>query len=654
MVVSNQLLLQKTGGATGVFRFSCQKLCSRTKHFTLMADLLDFSCLWGDELPEEEDDDYDPEQELEQEDDDEEEEEAIPSVESSEQSLDDLIARRTRSKHHVTDEVGDRLDLPDIEPDLYGSVEHPSEGDDVHWNSFLRTLYTEDLSFLDDVEGIQGNYDDDDEEDPEFVPPVDVEVDNDQEVIHRQRVITKKEISSLQDDESKTNFCDITSISDRTGSFISGGETLSSSSTINPMISLDNPLGNEVKSWAVCFDESLVKQLQDQLAVHVQLLSQSYLLCREKKTLINEAKRCSQRLLQLRDISKTNLIVKSIPNIPQAISILERLPLYDVKFVLQCFSWRKAPLSQEIRNCIMDNPQVFVCQDILPVVGFYDVSSDSNSRSPFSDIEDHLIAMGLEYYSREDGSFCAQLIRENLLPSKAVQQIKTRVKNLKARRGNFEDKVNPIIIFYEKGHLPKTTLPFKVVMFRSSFDIEKGPEWLKKYYPSHVMNSSQGNKRSFPSPVKQANAIVKKYKRHKRTQHNWSALASVQDFEFPRIRSVCQERFPESEGSTTKGVGVSETALEEEKEVAEHHEDTEFMQVDDVIEETQECHDSSSQNWSMENDRILLSLMQQWSIKSQVLDSQAFEETAKKLKKSRKEVSDRFSELMRLLREGSS
>jgi len=514
-------------------------------------DFLDFSFLFSEE--DEEDDDYKPEEEEEEEDDGDDEEEVEDQVKGSQtqetveeeedkestkvvveadevsmESTDasDLIAKRTRSKHQV-DEVVDTMELFDIDPDLYDN----SEPEDPEWASFCKNLFSRDISFLDaDTAAGVLEEEEDDINDPEFLPDDfdEVVASTDHYVIRRERVVTWKEANSLDDNDTLLDLEPIT-------------------------------MGEDTSKWAACFTQDHLKQLQDQLAIHVQLLTQSFLLCSERKTLISEAERCRQKILFFDSMCFKHSIIR-IPNLSCAVKLVTFKTLSEVKHLLTNINWRRPVLSPTIRMTIVENQSIFICEELLPICGFFDQTRPN--KATFTPNEDHLIAMGLETYTDDDAVWIGgwRHIRDNLVPTKTTDQIKVRVKNCRQRKGDDEND-NPIRFFLKNGKLPETKRMSILDVKKTSLDPSKGPEWLR----TELKRLNDGLKRS-ASPVKQANAIIKKYKRNLKPTNVPPKLY----FDTPiETKEVNQEMETEKEDTEDKTPQEEKVLLQDESEQME-------------------------------------------------------------------------------------
>lgn len=387
--------------------------------------------------------------------DDDEDLDYSPSIDlvQSSQENGDLIATRTRSKFSIQEPLLESIQLPDFDEDLY----EINETDDKEWSDFCQSLFND--------PGNDDEYDEND--DPEYVATIDD--------------------LNLEEEGSR---------SPRT----SGIPHYEIDDLIQDIEQFPVP---EVSSAPNLFDENAIRIFQDQMIQLVQIQTQIYFMTRERMTLIPLASQAKHQLLEINYLAQKNSLL-NIPNLSSAVKLVDSWKIKEVKERLIPLSWRPLPLSGEIKSIIASNPQVFLCECLIPRVGFYDVTSEMKEKRKiiFLPNEDYLITMGLEEFTGDSDylkSRHIKMISKFLIPAKTEQQIKIHIKNVK--RKNLTN--NPIVCYFNNQPIPPCDPHIPVDRFKVSFDLSQCPEWLK-------IRLSRSSNMS-PSPFKQAHAIIKKY-----------------------------------------------------------------------------------------------------------------------------------------------
>ena len=439
-----------------------------------MTDFLDFSVLLEED--DEEDEEYIPVEE--EDDDDDEEEGAAPAPGEAEVGdLNDLIACRTRSKFQIEQDVGDTLHLPDVELDLYDV----SEEDDMEWSGFCASLFADDPV---------ADADDDDENDPEYVAGDEEPHFHDKQDCRIS--IPPVEADSLLDDDV-------------------------------PVESLASPIENATE-WSACFTADHMEQLKDQFAMYLQLLAQQYFLCRERETLLASAFDCVGKVAEISELSET-CEVANAESLSPVISLIREHPIKSVRGKFECYNWRKCGISFFVRNIIVRNPHVFVCERLIPQHGYYDVPKNKSDKTIFSAAEDDLIILGLLNFQNHGNAVVrrryVKFICDLILPSKTESQLKARIKNCRRRF----DPNNRLSLFLKKGTI-SPSVPIPVNRRKTAHNEAECPQWM-----ATMMKSSPGScsppapptpvkcnlllpsaLRVSSNPFKQAYSIVRKYR----------------------------------------------------------------------------------------------------------------------------------------------
>jgi len=453
----------------------------------------------GEEEDDEEDREYIPpeEDEVEEDDDDdlmgtdsflndfERAESESDTIEGKSES--DTIAKRTRSKFQIDEEPKDTLEFPDVTEDLYGT-NHDNDDD---WIQFLNSLYQDNPSKL---------FDEDETNDPEYNVFEDID-------------------DTLDMNEDKLEKSHETDLYLRNKS----EEVLDLSHKMSS-------ISNVSSEWSQFFTENDLKLLYQQMAQHVQLLSQSYLLTMQSQTLNNVAKNASFLLQEINKFGSNKEVSIFKPlNLQPALKLLQDYPSKPTAKITSSTTWRMAPVPLEIRPVFALHPHIFIYHHLLPKCGYFDIRNHKvNKKTQFTKAEDHLIAMGLEQLKSEKN--CYKMIKNLLVPTKSEAQIRTHVKN-KRRRSQPLDETNPISYYFKHNKLFSS--PKKIEPFKTSFDdLSSLPDWLVKTLKADeddVNHSISFNRyqvlppknflpprlssTSVASPCKPvANSIIKKYK----------------------------------------------------------------------------------------------------------------------------------------------
>ena len=287
------------------------------------------------------------------------------------------------------------------------------------------------------------------------------------------------------------------------------------------------------------FDQKSVGLLVSQLSQHIQLLTQTYFQSFNTNGLQSVAKNADSMLNEINDISKTNPLFASI-NISSSIQLISKYPINkSCQTSRSMTSWRTLPVTKEIQRIYISNEDVFPHSWLLPFCGFCGKEINKNkSKTSFTLAEDHLIALGLEQFSPLFSlRKCYRYLKQLLLPTKTVDQIRTHIKNIKRRSNTNENSENPIIYYYQNGRAPTANFGQTDCKSESNLLNKTTPEWYTKALKtkfcrkdnrkSDIYSDPKKSKMSpnivsndkkkyfvlpLQSPVKQTNSIVKKYK----------------------------------------------------------------------------------------------------------------------------------------------
>ncbi|KAG8191727.1 hypothetical protein JTE90_008791 [Oedothorax gibbosus] len=292
-------------------------------------------------------------------------------------------------------------------------------------------------------------------------------------------------------------------------------------------------------------------QLEEQLRMHVQLLSQSYLLS-SGNPVFNHITVSSKLLLDqlkmyaVHGTTDNNTSIFHTQNLDGAIAIAEEFEKLDLpapsKNVPQ--PKKKLPIVPSHIKKTLATSKVFIYPELLPSCGFRNQFEVSKF---FCLAEDNLISMGLERFSKQSNPI--EHIHKFLLPAKSVGQIKSRIKNLKSKK---VPETNPIKFYFTHNHapqFPRVTRSFDPNNIKAPEDRSADflPKWMIPFCktssktpllapaqtltPSNKASPFKKNNKSnetkkyntiLPrgihfSPLKQISPILKKYSQQRRT-----------------------------------------------------------------------------------------------------------------------------------------
>lgn len=381
----------------------------------------------------------------------------------TEQSEDDLISKRTRSKYHIEVDPGDTLQLPDVTGDLYCNENDEIDED---WKHFLNSLYDDNAIKVTDEEIEENN-------DPEYDAFQDLEDLYDEWDYRDDKAVkvSTKELTLLAEENSFDSF----------------------------------GFDAEIVKAEEIFLPDQIKFLFKQLHQHVQLLAQHYIQCANSSTLVNFAEESKTMLNELNNKAKRKRsTLFRTSNLYPAVNLLNNLPKTHNSKIRYQSTWRPLSLPHYCREKFIQNTNIFLFVYLLPHVGFSDIGKEKKTIFTFA--EDYLIASALDQIGIQTKN-CYKQIRDLLLPAKTVEQIRIHIKNLKRRKDDYAD--NPICYYFLHGKLLPTDHNFPQI----------SPKWYQKLdngqkFVHSVSYRNEFMKNKLRSPLKQASStIVKKYRR---------------------------------------------------------------------------------------------------------------------------------------------
>ncbi|CAL1274170.1 unnamed protein product [Larinioides sclopetarius] len=350
---------------------------------------------------------------------------------------------------------------------------------------------------------------------------------------------------------------------------------------------------NARKEWMIP-DER--RQLDEQMRMYVQILTQSYLLTHGFPSLhfLNASSRIFLNEIKIFASRKTPNNQRSAfyaHNLDNALDIVNK---FDSETVTEKDKKRKLikSIPENIKRTLASS-KAFIYPELLPKSGFY--TFYIGSKASFSIAEDNLIALGLEQFSYMENPL--QSIQKYLLPTKSEYQIKCRIKNSKQRK----ESENHIAYFCKHKRLPEFS---RVIRIFDPNNIKPPEEYPLSALPAWMIITSQGDENSDSD---EDNVICNEL------------LAPIQRF-------YC---------------GVSEDAvLPPESSSVQKHLPSDFSTIRDII-TSEEKRDNflntyetkvplkksskSKKNWSMEEDQLIIQNCQKYGINKRAFRASADE-----------------------------
>ncbi|XP_035209402.1 GON-4-like protein isoform X2 [Stegodyphus dumicola] len=386
---------------------------------------------------------------------------------------DDGIALRTRSKLSLNDTSLEAIEASFVAPDITVDM-YDTNCDNEEWKKFLRELSKPfDSEVV--VQPLGGEVDDADD-DPEYNFLEEEEPDEmDLQYDKRNVKITRDELSDLMAEILETaqheyNDCD----EDDENAVYKRTET-----PCVPNVYIDN-----VESQWMNFDERL--QLEEQMRMYVQLLTQSYLLSFgiPELTYINVSAKLfldEIKMFALRENATNTTSAFYAHNLDDALGILDdyennrsRIQLRNSKSNKSSSNKHSMP-SYQVQKTMLDS-KVFIYPELLPATAFQ--RQIQKKKTYYCAAEDHLIALGLEQFSSCENP--VHYISSLLVPTKTEYQLKIRIKNCK----NKVDTDNPIRYFHVHKEAPPLQRVIRIfdphnVKTPKEYPLDILPKWSK-------------------------------------------------------------------------------------------------------------------------------------------------------------------------------
>ncbi|KAI8479611.1 B cell differentiation [Branchiostoma belcheri] len=368
-----------------------------------------------------------------------------------------LIANRTRSKCPLKDTPIDIIEAafhaPDITQDMYDT-----ECDDSEWQGWLKGLFKTDL---------------------------------------------EKEVNELMDELLQQYEEEMEQL---------GGDPapgLDDSTTVDP---LSPPPSRTFVKPPPIRSGGERQQLRQQMQQHVQLLCQVHVLTREEpqlqevaqvtKNFLKENQMFVQRSTQLYEMQVEQYRGAGV-QVPQVefcsmfdtCNLQAAIDIVDQNTAVRPFSTSpvkktgktkgpKAKPSASSQATIAES-KVFMYPALLPTSGpvLYDPIKHGKEKPYFLPAEDNLLALGMQQYQGMSTLEMIHYIRDNMIPTKTSDQIRIRIKNLKANK----KKTGNIVQVYSKTKqlpaLPLVCPDMEAVQAVPPAHLQAKhlPEWLQEY-----------------------------------------------------------------------------------------------------------------------------------------------------------------------------
>ncbi|CAH1253828.1 GON4L [Branchiostoma lanceolatum] len=456
-----------------------------------------------------------------------------------------LIASRTRSKCPLKDTPIDIIEAafnaPDITQDMYDT-----ECDDSEWQGWLKGLFKTDLDMSGDA--------DDEQNDPDYnFLQEEEEVDTEDLRDDRAVRITKKEVNELMDELLQQYEEEMEQLGADPAPGLDDSTTVdpltpppSRTFVKPPPISFDGPLstvmakthktaqqqlqeekmrkkesggGKKVQSLPV-LTQGERQQLQQQMQQHVQLLCQVHVLSREEpqlqeaaqvtKNFLKETQMFVQRSEQLYEmqVEQYRSAGAQVPqgefrsmfdtcNLQGAIDIVDQnipvrsFPASPMKKTVRSKGHKGKP-SVSSQATIAES-KVFMYPALLPTCGpdLHGPLKQGKEKPYFLGAEDNLLALGMRQYQGMPTVEMLHYIRENMIPTKSCDQIRIRIKNLKANK----KKTGNIVQVYSKTKqmpaLPTVCSDMEAAQAVPPAHLQGKhlPEWLQDYQQTNKQKS---------------------------------------------------------------------------------------------------------------------------------------------------------------------
>ncbi|KAG8183715.1 hypothetical protein JTE90_002782 [Oedothorax gibbosus] len=403
----------------------------------------------------------------------------------------DKIALRTRSKLCLNDTPLEKIEAsfvaPDITMDLY-----EAHCDDEDWQSFLSELYQPiDTSATHD----------DAENDPEY-KAVEEETPDYEDLCYEQ--VTTDEWNDLMLGTYELAQEDLSFLDDEDEEGEPREEVVFPENIAPPEI-----VETVLSKWMTS-DERL--QLDEQMRMYVQLLTQSHLLSHGNPALENLKLSTKIFLEELkmfatRERASEEKSAFYAQNLDGALDIVEKFE--DINLPLEVTVAKETkkhlPYVPSYLKKTLATSKVFIYPELLPACGF---QSSVELSKRFNTPEDNLITLGLEQF------LCIKdpvdYIHKYLIPVKSVERIKSRIKNVRIKKFPLSNSIKYFQKFKEVPKFQKVIRIFDPDHIKAPEDYSPNflPKWMESF--SKLYSAS----RQDPPPKKDTSPQVLKPRKY--------------------------------------------------------------------------------------------------------------------------------------------
>ncbi|GIY58405.1 GON-4-like protein [Caerostris extrusa] len=246
------------------------------------------------------------------------------------------------------------------------------------------------------------------------------------------------------------------------------------------LVSVEN-----VQSQWMTSDERL--QLDEQMRMYIQILTQSYLLSHGNSQLnfINISSKLfldEMKMFASREMASNERSAFYAQNLDGALEIVNEYENHRMLLrqtnLLPLKKTVLPSVPQHVKKTLATS-KVFIYPDLLPVCGFYDFHEKQKTK--FSVHEDNLIALGMEQFA--DIKNPVDYIHTLLVPAKTKEQIKIRIKNSKVKKNPLDNPIKFYHVYKQAPLFQRTVRIFDPYNIKAPEDYpsEILPKWMESY-----------------------------------------------------------------------------------------------------------------------------------------------------------------------------
>ncbi|CAL1274216.1 unnamed protein product [Larinioides sclopetarius] len=388
----------------------------------------------------------------------------------------DKIALRTRSKLCLNDTPLEDIEASFIAPDITIDM-YDTKCDDEEWQEFLREL----CKPIDPQLVLEHPEVDDTEDDPEY-KVIDEDVPDYNDLRYDSSVkITRDELNALMAeilDFAQQDLGDLDDEEEEENRTQVGNDA-------PPVVNVGPASIENVQSQWMSSDERL--QLDEQMRMYVQILTQSYLLSHgnpqlnflnvSSKLFLDEIKMFASR--EMASNKRSAFYAQNLNGALEIVNEYEnrKLPLRP-RSLPQMKKSVLPTVSQHVKKTLATS-KVFIYPELLPVCGFRDIFEKQKTK--FSAPEDNLIALGMEQFA--DVKNPVEYIHALLVPTKTVEQIKIRIKNSKVKKNPLDNPIKFYHVYKQAPQFQRVIRVFDPLNVKAPEDYSPDvlPKWMESY-----------------------------------------------------------------------------------------------------------------------------------------------------------------------------